>query len=74
MNNNGQNEEFGGLSREVAKMFGLNPARAMADYMAYNSQGQYGIVEDDFRCDADSFDKTGIVVMVQRNETTYKEM
>ena len=65
--NSSQNNEFGGLSKDVARMMGLNTARAMADYMANGSQGKFGVVEDDFRCDADSGDKLGLVARLNKD-------
>ncbi len=58
--------EFGGLPREIAKMLGMDTARAMADYMQHGSQGKFGIVEDDFRCDADSPQKLADIVRMHQ--------
>jgi len=55
-------EEFGELDHEVARMFGLNIARAIADYTQNGSEGKFGIVPDDFRCDADSGQKLDYAV------------
>jgi len=62
------NDKFGGLDFETAKMFGLRKAIALADYMNFGSNGKYGIVEDDFRCDADSGQKLNTCVLYVEGE------
>ncbi len=56
-------DPYGGVGFDTAKLFGLRETKALVDYQRHpEGSGKYGVVKDDFRCDADAPSKLRQIV------------
>jgi len=71
-------DDFGGLPRDVAKLLGFGRARAIADgqRVTRGEKSRYGLTPDDFRCPAEQVevDLEGKVTKSPPQKTTQKKL